>query len=238
MKRVLPFLIAALLLISASAQATSGLSALFEGLQTTAESQQATEEPAKAEEAAPSEAAETASFPMTAQQWILSFQLAANVQGLSLGRGFSYEPGMYTGQHSYDIDLADTPAYFIGMSVFSDDGVEITICSMRLASAMLTSRELVQADDTLWRAIRAMITASDPEAAPDEIVAICEALCPDLPAVLMREATVDVSVTQKGLRYSLWAGFNEDAFYGDASTPSSGYIVDFVVEADVPEDVG
>lgn len=243
MKRILPFLLAALLLATASAQATSGLSAVFEGLETTTESQttenQITEtkitENQITEQFEQNTAAHPVAFQTTAQQWMRDFQTAAKAQGLTLPGSFSYEPGMYTGQHSYDITIAETDLYTIGMTLFSDDGVNITLCSMRFASALLRTNELVQANDLLWRAAWAMIVASDLEATPEDIQALLDALCPDLSAALIRGERVEASSAREGIRYSLWAGFEMEAFFDESMVPSDGYIVDFVAEPDVME---
>ena len=234
MKRMLPFLMAlCLLFATTAAQAASGHSTEWDFAAPEGEQSETIAQP-DTELESESVSTQPVTLPMTAQQWIRSFLGAASTQGLTLEDDFTYEPGMHTGQHSYSITIAEMPAYVIGMSVFSDDGVDITICSIRLTSAMLHSSELVQAGDTLWRAARAMIAASDPEAAQEDIGVLCEALCADLPAALIRGEEVDVSQVRQGLNYSLWAGLVADAFVISAD----GYIVDFMVQADMPQEPG
>lgn len=172
---------------------------------------------------------ETTPLETTAQQWIFGFLNAAGDAGLTLDEGFTYQPAIYTGQHSYDLLIEQTPAYALSMSVLSDDGVFITWCSMRLVTGEISSAELVQACDTLWRAIQAMIAASDTEAREEEIEAICLLLCPDLPAALLRGQPTDTTVALHGISYSLWADFVIEAFYDDSAIPRDGYVVDFIV---------
>lgn len=227
MKKLLPILAALCLLfaVSPAARADSvpkcarpaerGPSEAFEGPETT-----------------PSHTPQPVTPAQTAQQWIRGFLGAADAQGLALAESLTYDPGMRTGQHSYQITIAEASGYDIGLAVFSEDGVAISMCSMRLTSALLRSDELVCAADTMWRAARAMIAASDPTAAQESLDAFCEALCYDLPAALLRGERVDVSDVWQGVRYSLWAGAVEDAYYGDSSDPFDGYIVDFVAQAE------
>ena len=233
MKRVLPFLMALCLLVAVvpAARATTGLSAAFEGAEEVTDGLGEEIEPE-------SNAGQPAGFPVTAQQWIQGFYIAAGVQELVLENSFFYCPGMVTGQHIYDLTLAETPVYVIGLSVLSDDGVAISSCSMRMTSAMLRPGELVKANDALWRAARAMIAASEPEAGQADIEALCGALCPDLPAALIRGEQVEATHTLGSISCTLWAGFVEEAFFGDSPDPSDGYIVDFVIRADAPEEPG
>lgn len=174
-------------------------------------------------------ASQSAALPMTAQQWIRSFLSAADEQDLTLEEDFAYEPGMYTGQHSYSITIEETPAYFLSLSVFSEDGVDISACSMRMVSGItLSSDELARASDLLWRTVETMIAASDPETSQGENGILCESLYLDLPTLLMSMGQVDTSQVRNGIRYSLWAGpvAEEDPLVYD------GFIVDFVVESE------
>jgi len=233
MKRMLPFLMALCLLVAAvpAARASAGLSAAFESA---GEASDGPGEEIKPE----SDAGQPAGFPVTAQQWIQGFHIAADAQELALKDSFSYDPGILTGQHIYDITFAKTPSYVIGLSVLSDDGVAISSCSMRMASVMLRSDELVRANDALWRAARAMLAASDPEAKQEDIEELCGALSPDLPAALIRGERVDATRMLGNISCALWAGFEEDAFFGDSPDPSGGYIVDFVIWVGAREEPG
>jgi len=234
MKRMLPFLTALCLLATAvpASRASAVLSAVFERA---AETSKLPGEKLQLE----SGAAQPAGFPVTAQQWIQGFHIAAAAQELTLENSFSHDSDMVTGQYWYDLTIAKTPAYVIGLLVLSEDDVAVSLCSMRMASAMLRPGELAEADDALWRAVRAMIAASEPQAKKEDIEELCAALCPDLPAALTRREQVEAVHTLGSISCTLWAGFVEDAYYtGDSPNPSDGYIVDFVIRADAPEEPG
>ena len=266
MKRTLPFLMALCLLLAAvpAVWASDGLGATFEGEREETREETfsgATEEgegareapdgPGEEQEDAREDAGESgealapergagqpAGFPVTAQQWIQGFHIAAGAQDLALGGGFYYWPGLSTGQHLYELSLVETPEHMIMVQVASDDGVAISSCAMRMASAALGPDELTRANDTLWRAARAMIAASEPEAKQEDIEELCAALCPDLPAALIRGERVESIHWLGRISCSLWAGFVEEAFFGDSPGPVDGYIVDFLIQADAPEEPG
>jgi len=180
--------------------------------------------------------AEPAPLSMTAHVWIHDFLAEAEARGMPLTESFWYEPGIHTGQHSYNITIAQTPDYSIGFSIFSEDGVAISSCSMRLASAMLRSDELVEAARALWAAVGCMIAASDPASVPADEAALRAALCEDLPAALLRGEEVDARFTLRGITYLLWAGEAPGAFLGESDIPFDGYLADFVVSVGVPDD--
>ena len=226
MKKILPFLMALCLLFAAvpAAMASIGLSVGFQG-------EEKDSDGTGEELESKSGVGQPTGFSVTAQQWILGFHIAAGAQDMTLENNFSYYPGTFTGQHIYDLTFAETSSYVIGLSVLSDDGVAITSCSMRMASAMLRSDELVEASDALWRAARMMIAASEPEAEQEDIEALCRALCPDLPTALIRGEQVEAVHMLGSITCTLSASFEENAFFGDSPEPVDGYIVDFVIQS-------
>jgi hypothetical protein len=177
-------------------------------------------------------------FPVTAQQWIRGFYAAAGEQEPAWDCFFTYDPGLITGQHVYSLTLLQTDACLIGLSVFSEDGVAVSSCALRMVSGMLRSDELVRVNALLGQAARAMVAASEPEAGFDDIDELLYALCPDLPAALLREAPVECIHWLGKISCSLWAGVLEDAFFGSHSQPIRGYIADYVIRADAPDEPG
>ncbi|MCL2544710.1 MAG: hypothetical protein FWE77_02195 [Clostridia bacterium] len=179
----------------------------------------------------PAVAGEGAPLSMTAQEWTCGFLGAAQAMGLPLEEEeFVYERGA-TGQHGYTLTIAQAPDHAVSLGVFSEDGTAISICSLRLVSAVLGPDELAQAVSVFAHASRAMVMASDPDATADDADAVGPALYADLPAALLRGVRVDSTHTLRGVRYSLWMGFEPESFFGDAPVPSDGYVMDFTVRA-------
>ena len=173
-----------------------------------------------------------APLSMTAQEWTRGFLDAAQAMGLPLEeQDFVYEQGAGTGQHSYTLTIAQTPDYVASLSVFSEDGTAISICALRLASAVLEPEEMARVVGLFASASRAMVMASDPHAVADDADAVGPAFYSDLPAALLRGVQVDSNYMLRGVHYSLWMGFEPESFFVDSSVLADGYIMDFVVRA-------
>lgn len=189
-----------------------------------------------APKAAPPLPAHQTAFQMTAREWIQRFISAAEAYGMPLD-SFSYDPGVYKGQSCYSLTIEKSPNHILSLAVLSEDDVAISSCALRLASAELSSNDLVNAVGMLRDVARLMMVASDSNITLDDADNVNHALCPDLPAALLRHETVDNTCMLWGIRCALWAGFEEGAYFGSDSSPSDGYIVDFTVSG-LNQDLG